>query len=172
MVERHQKLATYYDIQFDSSKLECDVFSCIPVDVSVAGGATACSFSESYASEFPLYDETGKVLRKMTACGKGCYAFRKSRNPTTGEPVAVGNMLTPTVGKKGEKMCGYLNQRLILWAGVPNTRQPQGTVDDKGDVVNNRPYELSDIPPFAFKALNRLLQISKVRLELRPSSLI
>lgn len=152
LVEPGQKLSPFYDISYDSSKLKCENFSCIVTDVSVAGGTTACSFAESSVSDFPLYDQKDQELTRLTACGRGCYIMNKRRNPMTGEPSPMGNLLADGENAKGVKICRYLNQRLILWAGVPSTRPVKGTVNEKGETTNTKPYNPSQMPPFAFDA--------------------
>lgn len=150
LVEPGQKITPFYDISYDSSKLKCENFSCIMTDVGIAGGTTACSFSESSVSDFPLYDQKGNELTRLTACGRGCYIMNKRRNPMTGEPSPLGNLLADGEDAKGNKICRYLNQRLILWAGVPSTRPVKGTVNEKGETTNTKPYNPSQMPPFAF----------------------
>lgn len=161
LVEPGQKLTPFYDISYDPSKLKCEDFSCMMTDVSIAGGTTACSFSESAVSDFPLYDAKGDELTRLTACGRGCYVLNKRRNPMTGEPSPMGNLLADGVDAKGNKICRYLNQRLILWAGVPSTRPVRGTVNENGETINTKPYNPSQMPPFAFDA-NRVDTLDRV----------
>lgn len=124
VIEPGQRLAPYRHITYDTSKLDCSAFSCIPVDVlkrpSEKCNASACSFAEHTAMTFPVKDPKGNTLKKFTACGPGCYRRNKRRDPHTGLPSANGVLLADYINPQtGEKMCQYLNQNLITWAALP-----------------------------------------------------
>nr|BDT63189.1 MAG: wsv115-like protein [Hemigrapsus takanoi nimavirus]GBG35381.1 wsv115-like protein [Hemigrapsus takanoi nimavirus] len=72
------------------------------------------------------------------------------RDHITGEPAPLGNLIVSHTISDNIRVCRYLNQRLALWAGVPPSRPFKGTVDKEGTVKSDRPYDPSQMPPFAF----------------------
>nr|QVW10048.1 MAG: hypothetical protein EDAONDGI_00133 [White spot syndrome virus] len=145
LVQPGQKLAPFRDISYDSSKLDCDAFSCIPSDILHSDNEKRvgeCNFAEHTSVSFPVKNPEGKTLRHFTACGPGCYRRYKQRDPHTGLPVARGVLMQDHVDHEtGNKMCEYLNQSLVMWAAVPWIRP--------GDLTEG--YNTTHVPGFAFK---------------------
>ena len=64
VTEPGQKLAPYRSITYDTSKLDCEAFSCIPVDMlrrppsdsDENTKVSACSFAEHTTLSFPVKD--------------------------------------------------------------------------------------------------------------------
>ena len=151
VTEPGQKLAPYRSITYDTSKLDCEAFSCIPVDMlrrppsdsDENTKVSACSFAEHTTLSFPVKDVNGKTIRTFTACGPGCYRRSEKRDPHTGLPEAEGVLMTNyTNPDTGEKMCQYLNQNLILWSAIPWSRS--------GKEIEG--YNTVHVPGFGFEA--------------------
>jgi len=134
-IERGQALAPFYKITYNVDRLDCSKFSCLPIDVRDSNnGIGSCNFKKTPAIDvsFGLKDET------YTACGEACYVLNKQIDPHTGLPKANGNLMI----KGDDGICNYINQNLLLWGTLPQSRATQS-----GDVVNG--YNDEFVPPFA-----------------------
>nr|BDT62202.1 MAG: wsv115-like protein [Penaeus semisulcatus majanivirus] len=134
-IERGQALAPFYKITYNVDRLDCSKFSCLPIDVRDSNnGIGSCNFKKTPAIDvsFGLKDET------YTACGEACYVLNKQIDPHTGLPRANGNLMI----KGDDGICNYINQNLLLWGTLPQSRATQS-----GDVVNG--YNDEFVPPFA-----------------------
>nr|BDT62321.1 MAG: wsv115-like protein [Melicertus latisulcatus majanivirus] len=133
-VERGQAIAPFYKITYDVDKLDCSKFSCLPIDIrDNTNGIGSCNFKKTPAIDvsFGLKNET------YTACGDACYILNKKIDPHTGLPKASGNLMI-----KGDNgICNYINQNLLLWGTLPQSRATQS-----GDVING--YNDTFVPPF------------------------
>nr|GAV93149.1 hypothetical protein SCV_025 [Chionoecetes opilio bacilliform virus] len=131
MTEPGQKLAPYRAITYDTSKLDCSAFSCIAVDMlkhpqegdKKNTHAAACVFAAQTSTSFPVKDPQGNEVRRLVACGPGCFRRLKKRDPHTGQPTASGTLMGSYINPvTGERICHHMNQGLIMWAAVPWSR--------------------------------------------------
>nr|BDT62438.1 MAG: wsv115-like protein [Melicertus latisulcatus pemonivirus] len=153
-IEPGQKLAPYRHITYDREKVNCQDFSCIPLDPRKLGSdpnkddqpqtPSLCNFAEGTQVGFSVIGRNNEILRQFTACGPGCYRFTKKRDPGTGMPLATGTLIDSHVDSNGRPTCRYLNSGLIMWAGLPVTRQ--GTLREG--------FNTDHVPPFAFGEAN------------------
>lgn len=149
-VEPGQKLAQYRHITYDRDKINCQDFSCIPQDPRKISSdpsqddqpqtPSLCNFAEGTHVGFSVLGRNNEILRQFTACGPGCYRFTKKRDPGTGLPLPMGTLIDSHIDSKGQPTCHYLNTGLIMWAGLPVTRQ--GTLKEG--------FNTDHLPPFAF----------------------
>nr|BDV49846.1 MAG: wsv115-like protein [Penaeus semisulcatus pemonivirus] len=149
-IEPGQKLAPYRHITYDREKVHCQDFSCIPQDPRMITSdptmddqpqtPSLCNFAEGTQVGFSVVGRNNEILRQFTACGPGCYRFTKKRDPGTGLPLAIGTLIDSHIDSKGQPTCRYLNAGLIMWAGLPVTRQ--GTLREGCNTDH--------VPPFAF----------------------
>nr|BDT62801.1 MAG: wsv115-like protein [Metapenaeus joyneri majanivirus] len=137
-IERGQALAPFYNITYDTDKLDCSRFSCIPIDIrnnnNNNNGVKHCIYDKTPVIDvkFGLSDND-----TFTACGESCYNYHKTIDPHTGLPKAGGNLM-----KKGsDGLCHYINQSLLLWGTVPISRTTQS-----GDIMTG--YNDKFVPPF------------------------
>lgn len=133
-IERGQALAPFYEITYNVDKLDCSKFSCLPIDVrDNKNGIGSCNFKKTPAIDINF----GLKSDMYTACGEACYSLSKRIDPHTGLPKASGNLMI-----KGENgICNYINQNLLLWGTLPQSR-----VTQSGDIVNG--YNDNFVPPF------------------------
>nr|BDT62920.1 MAG: wsv115-like protein [Trachysalambria curvirostris majanivirus] len=137
-VEKGQALAPFYEISYNIDKLDCDKFSCLPIDIRNNNNNNNSPISCIFNKTPVINVDFGNKDQTYTACSEACYMLNKKIDPHTGIPKASGNLM-----KKDENgICNYINQSLLLWGTLPQSRST-----NSGDIING--YNDRFVPPFA-----------------------
>nr|BDV49987.1 MAG: wsv115-like protein [Porcellio scaber clopovirus] len=142
-IEKDQPVTNFLKIEFDPKDLDCESISCFPNDPfkyssslsdtrNEEGESVACDFWKSKETEV----KSGGVTFK--ACQSACFDIDMEINKESGKPVPSGNLY---IKNEGENFCRAINQQLLIFATIPESRFSASGKKIEG-------FNTRDVPPF------------------------